>query len=225
MVQDWSTEVQDVVQSVWDRILTFAPNVIGAVLIVLVGAIIGWVIGYIVTRILQVAKIQTLSDQSKFTEVLKKAKLNSDIAEISGTFVRWVVVLAFLLPASTVLKVEGVTAFFEGVLSFVPRVIATALLIVFGYAVADAMAKLTRATAETIGTVTAKTAEMFVRWTLLSAVGIAAMWAVGVPQEFTVILFIGVISMLALGFGLSFGLGTKDHANDLVKQIRTELKK
>lgn len=225
MVQDWSTEVQTIVESTWDRIVAFVPNVLGSVLILLVGAIIAWVLGYAVTRLLQVAKVQMLADQSKFTDVLKAAKLNADIAELSGTFVKWVVVLAFFVPAASTLQLENVEAFFEGVLVFVPKLVAIALLIMFGYAVADVVSKLVRATVQSVGSVTAKFAELFVKWTMLTAVGITTMWAIGVPQEFTVILFIGAVSMVALAAGLAFGLGAKDHANDLVKHLRSELKK
>src|SRR5665213_2223596 len=107
-ISDWGTQTRDTIQMVWDRIVTFTPNLIGALLIVLVGAIIGIILGFVVTRILQAIRIQNLSDQSKFTDVLKKAKLNSDIAEISGTFVKWVVILAFFIPAANILQVTGV---------------------------------------------------------------------------------------------------------------------
>ncbi len=224
-INDWGTQTRDIVQNVWDRIVTFTPNLVGALLIILVGAIIGVVLGYIVTRIFQAIKLQTLADQSKFTEVLKKAKMKTDIAEISGSFVKWVVILAFLVPASSVLQLIGVHNFFEGILTFVPVVLGVAVFIVFGVMVADLIAKLARASAESLGFTTAKLVEMVIRWTFYIAIGIASMFALGVPQEFTVIMFIGVVSALALGIGLSAGLGGQTHFDDLVKRIRLELKK
>lgn len=224
MVDNWGVEVRDLIQNVWDRIVDFTPNIVGAVLIVLVGAIVAYIIGYAVARILQALKLQILSDQSRLTDVLKKAKMKTDVSEFIGNFVKWVIVLAFLIPAANVLKVEGVADFFEGVLSYIPRVIAVALLAVFGWSIADLIAKLVRAGADSIGTAASRTAEFITRWAILASVAITAMFALGVPREFTVIMFIGVVSMIALGLGLSIGLGAKDHMNDLIKRIRSEFK-
>ena len=220
----WGTEVRDSLQILWDRIVDFAPNMVGAVVIALVGGIIAIILGYVVTAILKAIKIQSLSDQSKFTEVLKKAKLRSDISEIAGVFTRWVVVLAFLIPAAIVLRVEGVANFVEGILVYIPRVLAVVVLVLFAHQIVEAVAKLTRAAATSLGSTISKLSETTVRWTMYISVAITAMFALGVPREFTVIIFIGIVSALALGIGLALGMGGKDHMNDLVKKVRDEFR-
>lgn len=224
-IDNWGTEVRDTLQMVWDRAVEFAPNIIGAVVIALVGAVVGVIIGYLVTYILKAIRLQSLSDQSKFSEVLKKAKIKSDVAEIAGNFTKWVIMLAFLIPASVVLKIDGVRDFVEGILSYVPRVLGVSLLVLFGAQIADSLSKLTRVSVDSIGSTMARTSELLVKWSIYAAVVIAAMFALGVPREFTVILFVGVISALALAFGISFGLGGQTHMNDLAKRIREEFKK
>ncbi len=220
----WGTEVRDNLQVLWDRIVDFAPNLIGAILIVVVGAIVGVILGYVVTAILRAIRLQTLSDQSKFTEVLKKARMRTDIAEISGVFVRWVVILAFLIPAAIVLQVEGVRDFVEGIFAYIPRVLAVVVLVWFAHLIIESLAKLTRAAADSLGSTIGKLSENTVRWAMYLSVAITVMFALGVPREFTVIIFVGLVSALALGFGLALGLGGKDHMNDLVKSVRDEFK-
>lgn len=224
-IDQWSSSTKDVLQNVWDRIVVFVPNIVGAVIIVLIGVIVALIIGYVVTRILQAIKLQTLSDQSRLTETLRKAKMRSDIAEISGGFVKWLIILAFLVPASTILGIDGVRNFFEGVLVYIPRVIGVALLILFGSQIAEMLAKLTRASIDSMGLTVAKTAEMVVRWSIYTSIGITALFALGVPQEFTFVMFIGLVSALAIALGLSVGLGGQTHMNDLIKRARDEFKK
>ena len=109
----WGTTTRDVVQSVWDRIVAFTPNLIGALVILFVGIIVALILNYVVVQILRAAQVQKwLGEQTRLSEVLKKARMRSDIAEITGGFVKWVVILAFLVPAAAVLKVEGVQDFF-----------------------------------------------------------------------------------------------------------------
>jgi len=224
-IDQWSSNTKDVLQNVWDRAVVFAPNIVGAVIIVLIGVIVALIIGYVVTRILQAVKLQTLSDQSRLTETLRKAKMRSDIAEISGGFVKWIIILAFLVPAAAILGIDGVQDFFEGVLLYIPRVIGVALLILFGSQVAELLAKLTRASIDSMGLTIAKTAEMVVRWSIYTSIGITALFALGVPQEFTFVMFIGLVSALAIALGLSVGLGGQTHMNDLIKRARDEFKK
>jgi hypothetical protein len=224
-IDTWGTQVRDAVQLTWNHIVAFTPNIIGAVIIALVGAIVGIIIGYIVTKILEVIKIQSLSDQSRFTEVLRKAKLRTDIAEITGTFTRWVVFLAFLVPAAAVLQVEVGQTFIVSLLEYIPIVLGVAIFILFGTQFTEVLSKLARVSTESMGVTISRLVEMTVRWSFYSFIGIASMLALGVPRQFVVILFIGIVSALALALGLSLGLGAKDHMNDLVKKVRDELKK
>lgn len=224
-INDWGTQTRDIITQVWDRIVSFTPNLVGAVLIVLVGAIVGVVLGFVVTRILQLVRLQTLSDQSKFTDVLKKAKLNSDVSEVIGSFVKWVVILAFFIPAANVLKVVGVQDFFEGVISYVPRVLAVGLLVLFGTMIANFIAILARSATDSYGLTISKVVENLIRWAFYISIATTSLFALGVPTEFTVIIFIALVSMIALGFGLAFGLGAQSHMNDLVKSAREEFKK
>lgn len=224
-IDAWGTETRQVIESFWDRFVEFAPNIIGAILIMLVGAIIGVVLGFVVQKIIETVKLQSLADQSKFTEVLKRAKLKSDISQISGSFVKWLTIFIFVIPAAAVLRIEGVIDFVNGIMVYVPTVIGVAILVVLGSQIAELLARLTRAAAESMSATMAKVAEMTVRWAIYASIVIAALFALGVPREFTVIMFIGVVSSLAIALGLSLGLGGQTHMNELIKRVRDDLKK
>jgi len=222
----WGTTTRDIVQNVWDRIVSFTPNLIGALIIVLVGVIVALILNYIVVQILRAAQVQKwLGEQSRLTDVLKKARMRTDLAEITGSFVKWVVILAFLVPAAQILKVDGVRDFFEGVISYIPRVLGVGFLVVFGSMVVEMIARLVRASLDSFGLTVSRVVEMIVRWAFYISIGITAMFALGVSEQFTVIMFIGVVSALAIALGLSLGLGGQTHMNDLIKKIREDLKK
>lgn len=222
----WGTTTRDVVESIWNRLVDFLPNLIGALIIVLVGVIVAMILNYVVTQILRAAQVQRwLGEQTRLTDVLKRAKMRSDLAEISGSFVKWVVILSFLVPAAAVLKVDGVQDFFEGVLSYVPRVLGVGFLIVFGSQVVEMLARLVRASVESLGLTVGRVVETVVRWAFYASIAITSLFALGVSQQFTVIMFIGIVSALAIALGLSLGLGGQNHMNDLLKKIREDLKR
>jgi len=208
---------------VWERFLNFLPNIIGAAIIVLLGVIIGMILGYVVTRIIQAAKLQSFLDSTKFSETLKKAGIKTDISETLGQFVRYAVILISFLPAATILSLSRVEQFIEG-LTYLATVLGVAVFVVVALVIIDVIAKVVWAALESVGLTLAKMVSMAIRWVLYLFILIAAMFALGVPREFIVIMFIGVTASLAIASGLSFGLGSKDHADDLIKRIRSEFK-
>jgi len=223
-INDWGTQTKDIVNGVWDRVVTFTPNVVGAVLIALVGVILGVVIGYIVVKILQAAKLQILSDQSRLSEALKKAKLNVDLAEICGAFVKWVIILTFLIPAASVLQIMGVKSLFEEILLFVPRLVATLLLLLFSTKIAEVMGRLTRVVTESLGVTLAKTFAIFAQVAVYVSAVIMSLYSLGVSENFISMMTIGLVAGLAIALGLSLGLGGQAHVNDLIKRVRDEVK-
>jgi len=223
-IDTWGTQTREVVTDVWDRSVAFVPNLIGALIIVLIGVVVGVVVGYVVTKILQAVKAQALADQSQLTGVLQKAKLRSDVSEIGGAFVKWVVILTFFIPAFQILGLPEVRDFFESVLLFIPRVAATVVLVFFGWIISEVVAKIVRTSIDSFGLTVARVAETLTRWSFYTFLVVTSLFALGVPREFTVIMFIGLVSALAIAAGLSIGLGGQTHMNDLIKRIREDHK-
>lgn len=222
----WGSTTRDVVGSVWSRLVDFTPNLIGALVIVFIGVVVALILNYVVTQILKAAQVQNwLGEQTRLSDVLKKAKMRNDLAEIGGSFVKWVVILAFLVPAANILNITGVQDFFEGVLGYIPRVIGVGLLIVFGTQVVEMIARIVRASVDSLGLTVAKLVEMVVRWAFYVSIAITSLFALGVSPQFTGIMFIGLVSALAIALGLSLGLGGQTHMNDLIKKIREDLKR
>ena len=222
----WGTTTRDILESVWNRAVDFLPNLVGSLIIVFVGIVVALILNYLVMQILRAAQVQKwLGEQTRLSEVLKRAKLRSDLADIAGGFVKWVVILAFLVPAANVLKLTGVQDFFEGVLGYVPRVLGVGLLIVFGSQVAEMVSRIVRASVDSMGLTVAKLVEMVVRWAFYVSIAVTSLFALGVSEQFAGIMFTGVVAALAIDLGLSLGLGGQTHMNDLVKKIREDLKK
>jgi len=224
VINDWGTQTRDIVEGVWNRAVTFTPNVIGAVLIALVGVAFGVVVEYVVVRILQIAKLQILSDQSRLSEIMKKAKLNTDLAVICGAFVKWVIILTFLIPAASVLQVTGVKNLFEEVLLFVPRLVATLLLLLLSTKIAEIMGRLTRVVTESLGVTLAKTFAIFAQVAVYVSAIILSLYSLGISENFISMMTIGLVAGLAIALGLSLGLGGQTHVHELIKKIREEVR-
>lgn len=224
-VRDWSTTTTDAITDAWARIISFLPNLIGAIVIVIVGLIIASVLKWAVIRLLEAAKAQRFFEQVRFTDTMKKAGLTVNIPAVSGEFVKWLTIIVFLIPASDVLGLNSISQLMEDILRFIPNVVVAILIILIGAIIADFLAQVVRAAAAGIGATTAGVLSAITRYSVYIFIGLAALNQLGVAQAFVSILFTGLVASLAIAFGLAFGLGGQNAAADLIRKIREDFRK
>ena len=110
--------------------IAFLPNLIAAVIILL----IGWIAGKIVSRVTREIMVRGKVD-SHVGKTNKKIKLS----EIFPLILEWLVYLAFIQAAlsAEVLGISALEAFVGTVMAFIPRVIGSVIVIIVGYVIAE----------------------------------------------------------------------------------------
>lgn len=224
-VSTWWDSIVFASGDAWTKILSFIPNLIGAFVIILIGLLVAYVLKWIVVQVLSAIRLQTLSDKTKFTDVLNKMGIKQGVSDLLGNMVKWIVIIVFLLPALEVLGLPQVSDILSQVLSYLPRVVVAGFLIFVGIIIADIIAHVIKATAVTIGATTAQILAVVARYAVLIFVGLAALVELGVASNLLLTLFTGFVAMFAIAGGLAFGLGGRDAASDLIKKIREDFSK
>lgn len=224
-VSTWWDAVTSATSDAWSQILSFLPNLIGAFVIILIGIIVAYILKWIVAQVLTVIQLQTLSDKVKLTDILKKMGVTATIPELLGNMVKWIVLIVFLLPALQVLGLSQVTYVLHQILGYLPNVIVAGFVVLVGVIIADIIAHAIRATALSIGATTANVLATVAKYAIWVFVGLAALVQLGVATTLLITLFTGFVAAVAIAVGLSFGLGGRDAASDLIKKVREEFSK
>ncbi len=137
------------------------------------------------------------------------------VAGVTGLFVFWIFALVGALAALAMVNPATLENVPRQALDYVPRLLAAGLIMIAGYALAIAAARvvgfgLERATGRT----TVRISNL-IRWVILLASGILALSQLGVDTTVLLVL----IAVVGLGFALSFsllvGLGGRDIAREL----------
>src|SRR5688572_9585912 len=97
-LQDWSIVTRQALMDSWQRIIAYLPNLLGALVIIIIGILVANILRWIVQRIVDTARLQSGFDQLDFTKSLRAANANTDLRVILGEFVRWIAIILFLLP-------------------------------------------------------------------------------------------------------------------------------
>jgi len=198
-----------------DNLIGFIPNLIGCLVLLLVGFIVAKVVAGVVRKLLQkVGLDQHLhgSDANKYVDrVLPGASPSNGIARV----VFWLVFVFFLFSAIGALKIPAVTTFMNEVLAYLPNIIAAIFIFVVAAliagAVAAGVAKLMgdTPTGKIVATVVPALVMVIAMFMILEQLQIA--------EEIVRIAFAATMGALALGLALAFGLGGRPVAERLLE--------
>jgi len=198
----------------------FFPNFLIGIVTLLIGIIIASIVKRIIIEVLNALKVETYLRRYGIPEAKNEFTWTNILAEIA----RWFVIILFLIPTADIWGLPQVTIVLNTFLLYLPNVFAAAIMglvgLVFARLASDVVLAATRGlspdASRTIASVTRIALTIFVLLAVLNQLGVA--------QDLVRILFTGVVAMIALAGGIAFGLGGKDTAQDVLKEVKKKLK-
>lgn len=227
MTTDLNTWTDTVVLAIADSLkaaLSFLPNIVGAIIVFVIGWIIAGTGRNLVIKLLQILQIEPFAEKVGLSEVLKKVGATLSPIELLAELVKWFIVLIFLSPAVDILGLSQVTAILNNVLLYIPNVLVAVLIVMFGVIFADLTAQFVKGTAAAVGSSTANFLAVLTQYSIVLFAALAALTQLGIAQQLLATLFTGFVAMLAIAGGLAFGLGGKDTAAEILEELKRSLR-
>jgi small-conductance mechanosensitive channel len=222
MFQEWALSIQTALSEIVSRIIEFVPNILGAVIILILGWIVAALLEWAVENILRAVGLQTLFERSKVEDIVKKIESKKDTSGLIGSVVKWIIILVALIAAADTLKLPQVSNFLDAVLGYVPDVVGAAVILVIGAIFAHFMARVIRSSVKVAKLGFAELASSATKYAILVFTVIAALAQMGIATSFLQTFFTGFVAMLAIAGGLAFGLGGQGVAKEMLEKIRKE---
>lgn len=224
---------QNALYSVWmntlGSVFSLLPNLLGAVLVATLGIVIANWVKQFVLKSLQMMRFETLIKDSKFKAFLVKAEVTDKVEEVIASVLKWLIVLTFFIAATNILGLTTVSNVLGGVLSYVPNIISAVIVMAIGVLLAGIVEGVVKGALASVDLKTSRLMGKVASYTVVTITTLAAFSELKIASEFINILFVGFVSMLALGFGLAIGLGAKDVVgealSDWYKELKRDLKK
>lgn len=137
------------------------------------------------------------------------------LAGAAGLFTFWLVALTALLVATSLVRPESLRTLPRQLLDYTPRLLAAGLILLGGYAIAGAAARLVAFAFEQASGRAVVRAGRIVRWTLLVAAGVLALAQLGVDTTILLVLVAVFGSSLGLAAAILVGFGGRDIAREI----------
>lgn len=220
---NWFDTTWFAIEKTWQGFIEFLPSLIGALIVFVLGWLISMGIGKIVTKLLNLLRLNQFLEKFGWHDALEKVDIKFDAAEFIGVLIKWCLVIVFLMAAAEILGLYQLSDFLVGVLGYIPNIIGSALIFVVAVIIADFLERIVKGSAQRAGISHVNFLGEIVRWSVLVFAGIAILLQLGVATTVINALVIGIIAMLSLAGGLAFGLGGKDEAHEAIKKIKKRI--
>lgn len=220
--QDWNDAVVASLQNLWAKIVAFVPELLGALIILILGLILASVLSKLAYKLVKLTKVDVLVKKIDASKKLDEAGLKLSFAAIIAWIIKWFFIIVTLIAVVDILKLEQVNTFLQDVALYLPNVVVAVIILAIGLVVGqftgEVVEKSTKAS-----NITKHTSEILsalAKWSITIFALLAALVQLGVATNLINILFTGLVAMLALAFGLAFGLGGKDHAAQWLDKVK-----
>ncbi len=220
IVQDWTNLVAGSFQNLWYGVAEFVPNLIGALIVFVIGLIVAAGLGTLVEKVFEGLRLDALLQKLGLQPYFERAGLRLRGARFLGQLVNWFLVVVFLLAASDILKLFALSAFLRDVLYYIPNIIVAVLIMLAAVVVANLLKKVVTASVMSARLHAAHFLGSLSWWAIVVFGFLTALVQLNIAVSIINSLVTGFIAMLALAGGLAFGLGGRDYAAYLVGKLR-----
>ncbi len=205
--------------SFWTELASFIPQLLGAI----IALVLGWMLAKLarsgVMRLLILLKFDKATEKSGLEAFMKHAELELSVGSVIGNLVYWLIILVMIVTVANSLGLSMVADLFNKVVLYIPNVIVAILVLVFGTILARFINRLVFAWLNNMEFQGALTVSTFSEYAMLVFVFFMAMEQLQIANELLTAAFIISFGAIGLAFAIAFGLGAKDWASRVIEKV------
>lgn len=224
-IQTWGEAITLSLLGLWERFFNFLPSLLGALLVFFLGLIVAVALGKVAEKLISLLHIDQLIEKMKLGEKVKDAGIEIKVSRFFGELVKWFLILVFLMAATDILKLSQVSVFLNSVILYIPNIVIATIILSVAFLFGNFVFHAVRSSTRVAGVLSAAFLATIAKWAIVIFGLLAALIQLGIAVSLVNTIFIGLISALALAFGLAFGLGGKEEAALLLRKIREDMTK
>ena len=214
--------VPEFLQDTVAAIVAFLPRLLGAILILLIGWVIGVVIAKAIKKVADGADLDRYIRDTPIGRMLRGSRSENPVAKGLAAVGKWFVIALSVLAAADVLAIPILSQWIQAAVAYLPAFVAGLLVIVLGFVVADFVGDMmmqTRAATQTAYTSWfAAGTRMFLYFTAI-VIGLDTMGIdVSILYVLAQAVAWGLAAAIALGVGIAVGWGGHTYVSENISR-------
>ena len=226
-----AADIGDSFQRALNELFAFLPNLIAGLAILIVGYLIAKTVAGLVSRALRGVGTDRALASGTAGDYKNRFAPNLQPSAVIGKIAFWFVFGLAVLLAVSALGIQALTDAVEGVVGYLPNVIAAILILLVAVAIAGAVGGIAQRLIG--GTMLGKLVQTAVPALVITIALFMALVQLKIATQIVVATYVLVLGAISLGFALAFGLGGRavaermltgayETGQDRVPQMRAE---
>jgi hypothetical protein len=213
--------VLEPVQELARNVILFLPNLIAAIVILIIGWILGRILGRVVAGVLDRIGVDDALRKTSVGQQIERSTMN--ISHLFDLIVRWFIYLIAILTAVSVLQIPALTAAVAAIVAYIPNVVAFLIILVAGFILIDWLLDLLQNMGETQSIQGFGLIAMLLRAFLYFVVAILALQQLMLDLSIIYVFVVPIAWGVGIGIGAAIaiivGFGMRHRAPELMDQL------
>ena len=197
----------------------YLPQLIGALVILIVGYFIAKIVKRVLVKVLRAVKFNDVADKVGINSRLAKAGLKSDASGLMGKLGYWMIMFTTLTLFFSRLGLESISTLFTDVVSYIPRLLVGCILLIVGMFLANFVKDLVIATLKGGDFENPNLVGNIAYGGIMFLVVSMVLNQIGIGGDIVNTLVTSVLGGLSIATAIAFGLGGKDWAAAQIKKV------
>ena len=202
--------IRDSVAAFLEGVGDFLPNILAAILILIIGWLIARVFRGAVRRGLQLIKFPTIAEKAGIDGFLQTGGVKQSSTDLVAVLVYWLVMLMVLLTTVNALRLEMASQLLNEILLYIPNIIVAVIVLVVGLYAANFVAGLVRTAAANAGIAEAEVIAVLARYALIIFTFAIALNQLRIGEDIVANGFLILFGAACLAGALAVGLGSRE---------------
>lgn len=220
LLTETTVAILNPLQQLWLEAVRVIPNLVGAILVLVIGVFVASILGH---------ALRVLLEKTKMDSVLRKAKLtkavgHTNVPSLLGELLKWFVIIIFLEQSVSLVNLGSLSALLNAFVLWLPQLLIAVIVFLLGLAGAHfAEYKVLEHTNLRGMRASAKV----LKWVIVIVVSLVSLRQIGVDVGILENTFLVAVAALgagvALALGIGLGLGLKKEAENVIKDVKKNL--
>ena len=221
-------ELTTVVTGAWNtfatKIMAFLPELIGAIIIFVLGLIIARLLKAGAVKLLRLVRFDSAGEKTGVKDFLEKGNITKTPSEIVGLLIYWFIMILVIIASFDALGLPIVSDLLNKVFVYIPNVVAAVIILTLGLLFGNLISAVVHTAASNAGLTTAEGLGKGAFYAIMIFSGAIALIQLGIGEQIIVSAFSIAFGCAAFALALAFGLGGKEIAADYLKKWLEEKK-
>lgn len=180
--------------------------------VLIVGIVLAKVLHEVIHRVFKELHLDKAADKVGLSGLLHTGGVKYSLSHLLGMIVYLTVIVTYVLSALEVLGITMISSFVGVIMGYVPHVITSVVVLVFGTIMAKIIGKIVYMVVSNLHFPNPKLHERITRWAVILFVAKMVLVELGYEWLFVGTVFHLIVGGVVLALALAFGLGGRDMA-------------